>query len=240
MDLPLEIPPSDFDALAQLVGLKAEEMAQLTGALRSATPTLSANRLAREVTAKGKLDLATTKRILRVLRSMYRIRIQLEAPLDELVNAVMVAIGRASKDRATLRLDEERASRLRAELRDLLSLDDTLGVSARGMQVLQEHERTLCTARILTDARPVFRPDVTQDPAAMVLTHTLRLDYHTRRTDSHEVESFYVALDASDLRDLRHLIDRALAKEETVRRVIVKGGVRVLPEDDAEEDGHGH
>lgn len=239
MDLPLEIPGSDYDALVVFLALSEIETAALVGALKEATPTLSPMRLAKDVAARVPMDLARAKTILRVLRSMYRVRATMDAPLPELVEAICSALGAAAEKRKELRVDGPRRERFKKELGEILSLDETLGVSARGMQVMQEHERTLCTARLLTDARPVFRPDVSQDPAAMVLSHTLCLDYHTRGRSGQEVSSFYVAADASDLRELRRLIDRALAKEATMRRLISSTGVRPLPADD-EEGGHGH
>jgi hypothetical protein len=56
-----------------------------------------------------------------------------------------------------------------------LALDDTVGTAAKAGPVLTEHERIFEDARILTDVRPIFHPDLSEKPNAAVIVHMLRL-----------------------------------------------------------------
>lgn len=234
MELPLEIPSDDLDALEVLVELNEQQSRGLIEALRTATPTLYPSRLVKQVAARTSFGKAPAKDVIRVLRGVYRVRTTLEAPLSEIVDAVLAAMD--ATGRPKLHLEGARRERFAKELSEILSLEETLGVSVRGFELLHEHERTYCSGRIVTDARPVFRSDVSKDPAVMVIGHTLRIDFHKGRpSGGHDVTSFYVAVDSDDLRELRRMIDRALEKDTTMRRVVAKANIQCLPEEEKKD-----
>src|ERR1700730_11637421 len=169
MELSLDIPPADLDALEVFVGLEEEQRRSLIKALGSANATLYPARLVKQVAAKASLGSADARNIVRVLRGMYRVRAAQEAPLPEIVDAIIAAIEAAGRPK--LRLEGLQRDRFKRELSEILSFEETLGVSVRGFELVQEHERTYCSGRIITDARPAFRLDVSKEPAAMVLGH---------------------------------------------------------------------
>lgn len=76
-----------------------------------------------------------------------------------------------------------------------------------------ENERDFCSARIVTDVRPVFSRDVSSGPAAMLLQHHLKLAYHE---GSQDLKYFYVTLTDQDLAELRRILDRAEAKSRSL------------------------
>lgn len=110
------------------------------------------------------------------------------------------------------------------DLSDLLGSDASLAIAAKAQEVRSEFGQTFCTARILTDIRPVFGTDPAAAPLACAVVHTLRLGYH----ENSKHKNLFVALSNSDLHVLRNLIDRALKKEGSLRNEIQSTSMRLL------------
>lgn len=79
-----------------------------------------------------------------------------------------------------------------------------------------QHERLFVDAQVLTDLRPVFEDDISDDhgPLGAVLSHLLRL-HIIGQTGTHE--DVYVALDDGDIATLREALDRAERKSALLR-----------------------
>lgn len=110
-----------------------------------------------------------------------------------------------------LELASDRRLVLAQRLRDLLSVPDIL-ITGKAIDLSNEYERLLHTFRVTTDVRPVWTEDPTQEPAGGVITHQLRIDV----LGSVEPSTFFIALDIEDLRRLRAMVDRAIAKDESL------------------------
>jgi hypothetical protein len=149
------------------------------------------------------------------------------ADADDLVPALLslsslarsadpITIAVAASKSANLELDDESRDRLQARLRPLLE-SKAISSTAAAIDVLTQHSRNYRTARVFTDIRPVFPEDVADLPTGAVLVETLQLQTWDRDGNS---ETIYVAMDEADLQELREVIDRALAKTATLRRVL--------------------
>ena len=86
----------------------------------------------------------------------------------------------------------------------IVSSDHVLQLNTKVISVLTDHEKLFFGARILTDARPVFNDDGSSIEA-MAIVHMLRI--HFEQNQKHK--DFVTALDVSDLRKLRVVIERA-------------------------------
>ena len=100
---------------------------------------------------------------------------------------------------------------------------DALVTLGRADDVITDHERVFSRARILTDVRPVFRDKPTETPTVAVIIEMLKIEYWGRGGSGRR--SFYVALDEADLVGLRRVIDRALEKTETMKKVLSSAGL---------------
>jgi hypothetical protein len=120
----------------------------------------------------------------------------------------------------TPRLSDDDCVAFKRRLSDLLSTD-VFSIGAKALVLSREQERTFCRARIITDIRPVFGADVTQQPKAAVLIHTFRISYH----EGNLLRDFYVLLDSEDIEALRELLDRADAKAKSLESVIKAANV---------------
>lgn len=122
-------------------------------------------------------------------------------------------------------LRQDQTVRLSEFLKKVLSFHSTLGVVAKAGNVLVDHERIFVDARILTDIRPIFHPDVSEAPNAAVVVHMLRI---TQRDILAKRKTLYFALDGNDLRSLRDLLDRAIKKEETLKKAMEPSQIKLL------------
>jgi hypothetical protein len=212
----LMIPKRHKPALEKLVGLPPSTIKALVEGLRQATPAASLYGFTEEVLRRAKVDLSFEEvyEILVMLTSLYRVRTNEGWEIEDFVPDLIAA----ARAEGIVRSDNGSSEQLRESLTSIFESDTSLGVTAKALDLLAEHERTLCpgNCRILTDLRSVFANDVTQRPMAAVVQHMLKLGYH----ESDDLKEFYVALDSDDLRILRDLLDRAIAKEEGLKKMV--------------------
>jgi hypothetical protein len=109
-------------------------------------------------------------------------------------------------------------------LAEFLSDDRVLGISAKAWSVTAETQRHVHGFRVLTDARPIFGQNVSEAPKAFSLIHTLQVEYFEEGKE----REWFVSLDADDLEVLQGAVERAIAKERSVRTMLEKLGVPVL------------
>jgi hypothetical protein len=105
-----------------------------------------------------------------------------------------------------------------------LALEESLGITAKALDIFSENERVFCDARVVSDIRTIFAEDVSQPPHNAVIIHMLRLGYHE---DGSHVD-FYVALDSSDLVALKREIERAELKTETLKTLLGTSQIEYL------------
>src|SRR5580658_8161279 len=67
--------------------------------------------------------------------------------------------------------------RIRERFQRLLNIG-TLNTISKAITLQRDGERLYCNAKIVSDIRPVFGPNVKSQPVAAIVTHTLRLEYH--------------------------------------------------------------
>jgi hypothetical protein len=212
----LTIPKRHKPALERLLNLPASGMRSLIEGLRNAKPAGSLFDFTHDVAEKGKTGLGFDElsRILGMLTSLYRLRIDQDLEMDEFISELI----KAAQGEGILRVDNGNLEQLQASLSSIFESDNSLGLTAKISELRTEHERTLCpySCRILTDLRPVFGNDVAQKPIAAVLQHMLKLTYH----EGDERKDFFVALDSDDVRILQDLLERAVAKEGTLAKMV--------------------
>jgi hypothetical protein len=207
----IRVPENFRQPLRDLGTLSSDQYQALLRTVAQATPTLSVDDLSADVAERASLDEDAVRSTLGLLMSLSVTREFHGLSLDRLVQDVL---SRSSEDLDIQDVDTK--ERLSDRLQQLLALERPIGVSARALGVLLEHERAFADARIVTDIRPIFLAADSLEPVATVLIHNLKLVSHT--ADTH-TEHFF-ALDTGDLRALRDVIDRALEKEEALERVI--------------------
>ncbi len=112
-----------------------------------------------------------------------------------------------------------------------LLASDALATTANAVELLTHHEHNYQSASVLTDIRPLFGDDPSAQPRGAVLVEMLHLRTWGRDGSS---QSQYIAMDETDLLQLRDAIDRALVKTESLTRFLENVGVAYFTLDEGE------
>lgn len=222
----LTIPEEYVAGLAQLIALPDEVVRELTVALsESPASGLVTNPGAVTSLISAKVPSIPTnelRRVVAVLLSLYAVLGSSETSADEFLNDLVRAMTRSR--RTELAIDDPAIDKIfRARLKALLSLGG-LTIASKALMLQHEHEHSLCTARIFTDARPVYGDDAAQPPSAAVIMHMLKLTYH----QGSKTEEIYISLDKDDLQSLKDMIARAEAKAIGLRKVFEATSIPVM------------
>ena len=70
---------------------------------------------------------------------------------------------------------EARWAKFRKFLSIALTLHETLGTAAKTGPVMTDHHHIFVEARVLSDVRMVFHPDLSEKPGVAVVVHMLRI-----------------------------------------------------------------
>ncbi len=217
MPSPLRIPESHEAPLLRLASMPAERRAKLLHAIRSATAVLDPDDFISRICTETQSDDKAVGEIVRMLLSMY---LASDRRRESFPERVVEAAKELWKEDAELVI----WSSFSTDLTEILKCHDSLGVIAKVVDLRSEYARVYCSARVLTDVRPIFGRNPDDAPLGAAIVHTLRITYH----DGDDSKDFHVALDSPDLQQLRQLVDRALKKEVTLGTEIEKTSMRVL------------
>lgn len=209
----LRIPEKHKAALTFLASLGDAELAKIEEGLRSLAPCISVRTLVQQLRERTELPETEASSVVTLLVSL---TIAAQAEDEPAANIATKVAARAVEEK--LGIDPTQRDAFASKLARLLDLEGGIGLSARAIGLVLEHERTLVRTRILTDMRPVFAGK-NPEPAAAMIVHTLKVESH--KEEGHV--SHFFALDIDDLRDLRDTVDRAIRKEESLKRSIAAG-----------------
>jgi hypothetical protein len=216
----LRIPDEYVPGLVQIIKIPDTIVEELSVALARLPPSLNTKSISKALSLTIKeVPEKDLRQIVRTLVSLYSVHASSKSSLSDFVEDIGAAMAR-SDNRDLAGADKELIA---ARLTKLLS-SDALKLASKGLFLKVEHERVLCSARILTDSRTVYSEDPTVRPTGAVVTHMLKLAYH----HGDRLREIYVAMDAGDLKELRELVDRAEAKAKTLETVLGQAGLQVI------------
>lgn len=217
----ISVPKQEIPVLQKLAEISEQQLSELVAALNSSEPRLTRSAFVKAVAPKvPSISAEDVNSLVGTVCSLHWTRYSEEISVEDLINAIVTAL---SQSGAEVSFKPETLHLLKSRLTVLLSLEDSLGVTAKALDVMTEHANVFCKSRILSDIRPIFSKDGDGATAAVII-HTLNIGYHENRKH----KDFYVALDESDLRALREVLDRAEKKAQVLRALIGKSGTRCL------------
>lgn len=208
--------PKEYEVgLAGLLSLSDSSVKELLSALESVSPSVRYKSLADRVAPKvSSIPKDELEDVIEVLFSLSSIRTAAEVPTDVFVADICEAVNESGSP-----LLEEASSRCDSFKRNFAQLLEckTLEIASKAGMLLREHAQTYCSARILSDIRPIFGESVEAVPIAATVVHTLKVAYH----QGDELKDFFLAMSTKDVRKLRELLDRADAKAESLKTFTV-------------------
>jgi len=219
---PLNIPRKYHEGIKLLVGLDNSAESEILASLKGAPPTLSRSSLVSNVMGALKnIPLAVVEPIVQALLSLYTVSAALEyTSVDAFADDICRAV---EGGRLVPNFDPDSQRRFKERLSRFLGLKN-LGLVAKGLDLLSEHERLLCSARLITDIRPIFGTDPTRSPEAAIIFHVVMVRYH----EGGELKQLTMALDDKDIKSLKATIDRAEHKASSLRSLLAEKAIQCL------------
>jgi hypothetical protein len=215
----LRIPEDQVQTLGTLVSISERDMEHLLRVIAGLPLTVDFEAGIKATAAKLAF-LDNPEKTLQVLFSLGVSRAHADPPVNEFVEDVLKALDESNPKI----LAGKKKLQARQNLRKLLSFEP-LNTAAKASHLLADQQRLLVGVRILTDARPVYGQDPKQKPVGVLINHTLKLTYSHGHS---EVDEFYVALDADDISDLKHALDRATTKAESLINVFKSANISII------------
>jgi hypothetical protein len=164
------------------------------------------------------MSVDEAKEIQEAVTELYRVREFFSMEVPEFVSGIADSLQEAEA------FPVAELPALKERLTKLLTLK-SMGIATKAASLKLEFERRFCSARILTDVRPVYGMDPSSQPDAVMIAHTLRVSYHD---DSSELREVYITMDDDDLITLRELLDRAEKKTKSLRSVFETAHVPIV------------
>jgi len=156
--------------------------------------------------------------LIETLMSLYRVRTYAGVPIDEFVSDVCEALRECSE------LENSEEPQFRDRLGRLLNVE-SVKIAAKAATLSAEHAYTFCNARIITDARPVYGDNASEPPAAMIIAHTLKIEYHGV---GGELKEIYIGLASVHMNELRDVIGRAEEKSKSLQSAFSASKIKFL------------
>jgi hypothetical protein len=198
--------------LEALTGLSDEQLEKLSAALHEPPAALAPERLA-AIVAEALPELQdVADEIFDAVESL--VSLLSDDDDDEALHTLAVDVSESPD----IDLAEEARARFARVIEQIIGLR-TVVLAARAHDLVGEHERGFHDARIVTDIRPVFGRNAEDGPEAALVVSSLKVEFH--RSDG-ALDSFFFALDRSDLLRLHEIVDRALKKTEALVSMIAR------------------
>jgi len=151
------------------------------------------------------------------LDAMYAVRAYHDVSLEDFV----ADISEAFKFNKELATDKEPDFRKR--LSRFLDIAP-LRVTAKATLLHGEYEHGFCTARILTDIRPIYDNGAKGPPSGAIIMHNLKISYH--EGPNGDLSEIYLAMGSDDIAELQRVLDRATDKATSLRTMLEAGKTR--------------
>jgi len=213
MGISLLINKKDWPGLARLANISDSQFSGLLNALTKAPYFSNAKALSAHLNTSLKSErIDGLDELVLLLDNLYHLREFAGVKPDRFLNDLSQEI----QDTSFAEIQNESANKanLQNRLAKVFSIP-ALRIIAKADRLQRDGERLYCEAKILSDIRPVFDADPSAHPIGAVVSHTLKLAFHgTEHTD------FHVVLDTDDLEGLKTVIERALAKDKTLREIM--------------------
>jgi hypothetical protein len=110
--------------------------------------------------------------------------------------------------------------------KELVTLDTPVFYFQKAINLLRERSKLILKTRIISDIRPIFKEETIDSPNYCLITHNLRIQY-SKETKFNPKRVFF-ALDHQDLINLQKQIERALEKEEELKKLCQKVGLEIF------------
>jgi hypothetical protein len=228
---PFSIPESAYEPIRDLVEMTPEDFEAFMAALTAAAPSISPASLTRDISRSvaPRLSRSLVTALVNEIMTLEYLKQDSEMHPTEFASAISASALEAASDEFKFTPEDARA--LTERLFKIFTSDRVLELTTKSNAVMTDYDNLFYSAKILTDARPVFNDDASK-LEGMGIVHMLRI--HFGHNNNHE--DFFTALDSIDLKKLKALIERAEKKSELLQAMFKANNIIYL---DVEEPNAG-
>ena len=120
----------------------------------------------------------------------------------------------------------EISDEIKDSLEKILKMDDSLGICAKNIDLSTENPNIYFRAKIITDLRYIFFKEILKIPNYAQIYNTLKISY----LKNEDLKQKFISLNFEQLKELKVIIERAISKENTIRKLSEKNNLKILEE----------
>jgi hypothetical protein len=219
----ITIPKKRIAGVLALAALSDSQVDIFSKEIELVEPTLSISAIAKEI-AESAFDITPedAEDVIDSFLPMYISTINNEVSVDDFILDIQRSL-QTQVPSETGKFDDQIGEQLGRNLGKLLRLK-TIERSTRAGQAIYDNEKTLATARILTDVRPIYESTSTSTSiVGFVALHSLNLSIVSESWD--DQKQFRVSLDLEDIDSLIAALTIAKSQALEVKKTADKLGV---------------
>lgn len=114
-------------------------------------------------------------------------------------------------------------------LKQILEMEDSLGVVSKVSSLIKENPNNFANTHIITDLRHIYYNNPIRKPRYSLIKHTLILHY---LDISNQFKEKFYTLDLDDLLTLRRIVERAIEKEKSLKKLCDQKDIVIIKEVD--------
>lgn len=211
--------------MAALVSAKPQLLDAFTSALVTSLPQLDQQAFGLKLASDLKnVESATTQSIVSIVRTLFALHAVLLVDTKTTPSEAATDVVEGLVSDGKFPEPQEGWKRFTERLTALLG-SQTIALTAKAGVVAFEGQRHTQACRILTDARPIFGQNVAEGPKAYAILHTLQITYFE---DDGNSRDWFISVDADDLDTFVGAVERAKAKEDSLRAALKSQGVPLM------------
>jgi len=219
-DSRVKIPQEFVGSFKYLLNMSEEKIKGFINALREVPIEISLTKLARSASSKTDIPIEDTKGILGMLMSLFTFINEEAVSVANVIEDLKISV-----EEYDLTYDTKKWKFIGEQLEKLFEeKDGTLSIINKALRLMCEYENIFIRSRVLTDMRPVFKTNIEEGPAVVVILHSLKLMYRKER----EINNFFITLDSDDLDILINTLERAKKKAKLLHDTLNEKGLRYI------------
>jgi hypothetical protein len=223
----ITIPEGAYPAIRNLIDLPPEHFEAFLSALSQSKPAVVPNIFSKHVSELvPQIDASKIESIVDELFTMDQVRDSWDIPAAEFAELLGdAAISQNSDDFPFTEKDE---GILQERVKRLFETKSALNLTAKAVDVITDRPNLFYHAKLYTDIRPVF-DESGKAVQATVLLHNLRIHYRGENGDHKDI---VMALDTTDIKSLKKLLERADQKADTLKGLLKRSQIDYLDIED--------
>lgn len=221
----VDIPKEYEQGIVVIKSLSDSDVDRIVGVLKDASPSSDPTDIAAMLRPSlPEISDADIKKFAETLHSLYSFRSHSDVSADEFA----VDLSEATKENGNPKVrttDPHELAALERKLKSLLKIRP-LSILSKAQGLQYDFANIFWDAKVISDIRPVWDREATKPPEGIVITQTLKLEYHY--VGGHG--EIYVCLDKDDIERLISVLEQAQDKMNTLKSLTKASSMKILDE----------